>query len=112
MRNMDFLNYVQRPYTNVTVRRGYKWADLPIGGTIMLCDNGDSVETAVVRQVLIKRFSDVKPEDLRREYDPSCTHRHGLLKSMVNAYPDFTKDEPVTIVTYVRGINTLHQKRR
>jgi hypothetical protein len=101
MRVMDFLNYTHRRGTNVTVRRGYKWAGLIIGQIIQLTNNGTPVAYAEVEQVLVKAFSDIKPEDIRREHDPSCTNKRGLLKAMLRAYPNFYKyDDAVTIVTY------------
>ena len=102
MRVMEFLNYKQRPYTNVTVRKGYKWADLKIGETISLAKGTDIIETAWVKQVVVKRFCDIKPEDIKREHDPSCTTRNGLYRSMIKTYLFFGKQLPVTIVTYVR----------
>jgi len=101
MRTMDFLNYTQRPFTNVTVRRGYKWANLKVGEMIMLSDNGNPIEGATIRQILVKKFSDIKTEDIKREHDSYCTTRNHLFRAMRVAYPDFSMDEVVTIVTYV-----------
>ena len=103
MRKMDFLNYTQRPYTNVTVRLGYKWANLQIGEAIQLCDNGLAVEDAVVRQIVVKRFMDIKLEDIKREHDPARLTKNSLRRAMRKAYPDFFDTDVVTIVTYVRG---------
>lgn len=106
MRQMDFLSYTQRPYTNVTVRMGYKWADLKIGEVITLTDNGRPVGCAMIRMVQVKEFRDIKPEDIKREHDLSCTTKTGLRRAMKKAYPDFSDSDVVTIVTYIIGART------
>ncbi len=103
MRQMDFLKYTQRPYTNVTVRRGYNWSNLAIGEVIELCDNGKRVEDATVRQVLVKRFADIKLEDIKREHDLTCNSKNSLRRALRKVYPDIFDTDVVTIVTYVRG---------
>lgn len=102
MRQMDFLNGIQNPWTNVTVRRGYKWADLKIGEEIELTDKKASIGLiGRVAQVTVKIFKNIKAVELKREHDPLCRGRKGLLRAMKLAYPDFREDEVVTIVTYV-----------
>lgn len=103
MRQMDFQHYVQRPYTNTTVRKGYKWSNLAIGEVIELQDNGKRVEDATVRQIVVKRFGDIKLEDLKREHDQVCVTKNSLRRAMRKVYPDFFDTDVVTIVTYVRG---------
>ncbi len=103
MRKMDFLNYVQRPYTNVTVRNGMKWANLAIDEHVMLTDNGKDVEEARICQIVVKRFKNIKHEEIKREHDTSCTTKGKLYQAMKRAYPDFRESDVVTIVTYVRG---------
>lgn len=102
MRTLDFIDCTQRRFTNVTVRRGYKWADLKIGDVIPITDKGqDTGKNALIRQITIKPFTDIKGSELKREHDPTCTKRSGLLKAMKRAYPDFLPSEPVVLITYI-----------
>jgi hypothetical protein len=102
MREMDFVNGIQNPWTNVTVRRGYKWADLRIGEMIELLDKKIPMGLkGIISQVTVKRFKDIKVHELRREHDRLCRSRTGLLRTMKSIYPDFSVDDVVTIVTYV-----------
>lgn len=103
MRQLDFMAFIQNRWTNVTVRRGYKWADLRIGEEVALTSNGH--ETGLigkVKEIRILAFRDIRKDDLKFEHDPTCRTRTGLLREMRRAYPDFSEGEPVVLVTYVR----------
>ncbi len=104
MRSLDFLNGVHNRWRNVTVRRGYKWADLKIGERVCLTTKGElndyPYDVAFIRSVTIKPFSDIKQHELKKEHDPTCKDRSGLFRAMKKAYPNFWKEEVVVLIEY------------
>jgi hypothetical protein len=104
MRSLDFLNGTHNRWRNVTVRRGYKWANLKIGEMVYLTTDGIMndfpYDIAIIRAITIKPFADIKQDELKREHDPSCRDRAGLFRTMRKIYPDFQKQEVVTIIEY------------
>lgn len=90
-----FSNKIFHSGLNITVRRGTKWhgtksAWIDLGeGIKIFCDH---IHTQV------KCFNDLNDLDL--EHDPECRTWYGLLKVMLEVYPDFSTDEEVTLVYF------------
>ncbi len=100
-----------------TVRKGNKWADA-MGLTLELCVctqrfGCDAAHNpfwehyveghGVVTDIWSGIFKDVPARYLEREHEIRSRQYSGLLASMRKAYgTDFSEDESVTIVTYLR----------
>jgi len=103
MRTLDFINGTHYRGLNVTVRKGYKWADVKIGEEVLLTTEGipnEGICKAVIRMIQIKPFNLISNRDIVLEHDPLCTTLNGLLPAMQRAYPDFKEDDVCTLLTY------------
>lgn len=104
MRKMDFINCMHHPGINLTVRRGYKWADLKVGEGIRILDNGKPSRIyefpAIVTELRVKRFYDITQDEMHFEHDPECIDIDGLTKAMRKAYRDFSPGDVCTLVFY------------
>jgi hypothetical protein len=92
-----------------TVRRGFKWADLKWGETILLCvctrdpETHDVQGSGKVTEVWVGQFADIPARYLEFEHETQSRLYSGLLESMEHAYgEDFDELEYVTVLTYRR----------
>jgi hypothetical protein len=98
---LDFLNGVHHPGENVTVRRGYKWANRKIGELVRLTTEGkDTGMFAFIRKIIIKPFWMIEDSEIQKEHDSECRTKEGLLAAMKKAYGDFRQTEPCVLLTY------------
>lgn len=106
MRTLDFLVGEHHGGLNVTVRRGYKWADLKVGEVVALATAGvlnsePDFTKAVIYSVTVKSFFTIQAHEIAQEHDPDCRNMVGLLAAMERAYPDFTQEDVCVIVGYI-----------
>lgn len=110
---------------NLTVRKGFKWADLKMGEIIELRETpapepeigpGDEmppggviepscdkdVQLATIYDVKVMSFADLMnyPRLLKLEHDPECRTYKGLFETMRRVYDGFLQHELVTLVMY------------
>lgn len=99
-----FVNPVMRQGRNLTVRRGVKWANCPVGTEIRIFQTGDESPIPLfvgkITGVAVMRFCDIKEHDLLFEHDPECQTHCGLARAMVKAYGTFDTDEIVTLLYF------------
>ena len=92
MNTLYFENPEFKEGTNLTVRRGIKWAmekEADVQGL------GEKKLTA---RVFV--FEDIPEADLINEHDPNCRSLYGLLEVMKGIYPGFSPREIVTLVEF------------
>jgi hypothetical protein len=101
---LEFLNPQYHFGDNVTVRKGYKWVEKAHEGDVVwIVRTG---ETNPVAKGIIKEMNshqtikDCHLEDLWLEHDPECRTPNGLVVAMLRAYPDFTLNDPVTVIKF------------
>jgi len=101
---LEFLNPEWHYGENVTVRLGYKWVEKAYEGDlveIVRTGQSQAITTGVITEIRsVLRFSQVAIQDLWFEHDPACRVPDGLVKAMLQAYPDFTLESPVTIIRF------------
>jgi hypothetical protein len=102
---------------NLTVRKGLKWSDIPVGDPVELRETGDEtlrhrhvgsaddddrMVTATIFDVKVMSFKSLQsyPQMLKLEHDPDCRTWSGLYKVMRQVYDGFLADEVVTLVFY------------
>lgn len=83
-KKLKFSNPVFHKGLNLTVRRGTKWA------------------SEEFERVIVKRFCDIEPSEIKCEHDPKCRTKQGLLKELKRVYENFSEKEIVTLVYFVR----------
>ena len=107
MRTLDFIYGIHHSGLNVTVRRGYKWAEVNIGEEVILSTKGVPNEgdyrKAIIRAITIKPFNLITSREITLEHDPLCTTPDGLLTAMQRAYPDFKEDDVCVLLTYEKN---------
>lgn len=96
--NMKFSNPTFNDGLNLTVRRGSKWH---LSRHVNIELGADHIITAEGVSTRLMKFSDIDDADLRHEHDPACCTVDGLFKVMQEVYPDFTRDEDVTLVYFI-----------
>lgn len=96
---MEFENPIFHNGINCTVRFGYKWANLKIGERIIL---QPSAHEAIIRKIMICRFSDLDEVDIYWEHDPKCRTIRGLHDCLSSIYHQMiiNKRESIIIVVY------------
>lgn len=97
-----------------TVRRGIYWGyKLKEGQEIQIMSTSEAQEypegadlpitaksqKAVITQVVVKRYKDLKDSDLDFNFEPSCRNTTNLFIRMKEIYPAFEADEIITSVT-------------
>jgi hypothetical protein len=95
---LEFGNPVMHDGTNLTVRRGIKWAVAAKKDDIVDIPGG---RIARISDIYLKKFSDINDVELEYEHDPSCHTLNGLLRAMMDVYGSgFDPDEIVTLVFF------------
>jgi hypothetical protein len=97
-----FTTYKFRDETNLTVRRGIQLASkLTMGDTIWLQSReGGEQRRALVTGLKVKRFRDIREQDLSVEHDPQCRSWNDLFATMKKLYDDFDETEIVTMIYF------------
>jgi hypothetical protein len=97
-----FTTYKFREGTNLSVRRGIQLASkLTTGDAIRLQSReGGEQRKAVVTGLKVKRFRDIREQDLAVEHDPQCRSWNDLFATMKKLYDDFDEMEIVTMVYF------------
>jgi hypothetical protein len=105
LKQLLFSNPVFHDGINVTVRKGYKWADAM--GEVVDVMNTDGTGEPIMAHVLgvLTTQLDKIPESiLMHEHDPECRTLRGITKVMREVYGDEVKDdEPVTVLFFEFG---------
>ncbi len=88
--------------TNLTIRRGPQWASkIDVGDGIRLQSReGGEQQKALVTGIKVKRFRDIREQDLSFEHDPQCHTYNGLFTTMKKLFDDFDEMEIVTMVYF------------
>ena len=111
LKQLLFSNPVFHDGINVTVRKGYKWADAM--GEIVDVMNTDGTGEPIMAQVLgvlMTKLNTIPESILQHEHDPSCRTLSGITKEMRNVYGDDVKDdEPVTVLFFEFGKGTIFE---
>lgn len=116
LKQLLFSNPVFHDGINVTVRRGYKWADA-MGEIVNVMDTdnvgltaGGAPAMAQVLGVLVTKLNTIPESILVHEHDPTCRTLHGIAKEMRNVYGDDVKDdEPVTVLFFEFGKSAIFE---
>ena len=95
-----FLNPVFNRGTNLTCRKGIKWANATGEVPIFRTGTEDLYGYAKILDTQIIPFQFLEDEDLHLEHDPSCHTVNGLYDAMRQAYPNFDSRELVTLVYF------------
>ncbi|HNI42698.1 MAG TPA: hypothetical protein PK272_08510, partial [Methanoregulaceae archaeon] len=97
-----FTTYKFRSGTNLSVRRGIRWASrLDTGDTIMVQPReGGEQQKALVTGLKVKRFRDIREQELSVEHDPQCHTWNGLFSTMKKLFDDFDETEIVTMIFF------------
>jgi hypothetical protein len=97
-----FTTYKFRSGTNLTVRRGIQQASkLTMGDTIWLQSReGGEQRKALVTGLKVKRFRDIREQDLSVEHDPQCRTWNDLFDTLKKLYDDFDEMEIVTLIYF------------
>ncbi len=98
-----FTTYKFRTGTNLSIRRGPQWASkIDVGDTIWLQSReGGEQRKALVTGIKVKRFRDIREQDLALEHDPQCRTWNGLSTTMKKLFDDFDETEIVTMVYFM-----------
>lgn len=111
LKQLLFSNPVFHDGINVTVRRGYKWADAM--GEVVDVVNTDGTGKPIMAQilgVLTTKLNTIPESILQHEHDPTCRTLHGIAKEMRNVYGDDVKDdEPVTVLFLEFGKSAIFE---
>lgn len=88
--------------TNVTVRRGLKWAGTRSTTILRLTETsiGNVIGFGVVEECLVTKCTEIPPQMLELEHDRSCRTTGGLLTEMSRIYPGFEECEDVTVISF------------
>lgn len=100
MKELKFMNPVFREGINITVRRGVKWCGTENEEVSIINTQYKINKKGKIILTKCKRFKDIKDSDIEDEHDPVCRTFEGLYKVMKKTYPEFGKDEIVTIVKF------------
>jgi hypothetical protein len=97
-----FTTYKFRSGTNLSIRRGIQWASkLTVGDTIWLQSReGGEQRKALVTGLKVKRFRDIREQDLSVEHDPQCHSWNGLFSTMKKLFDDFDETEIVSMIYF------------
>lgn len=97
-----FTTYKFRDEINLSVRRGTQMASkLTVGDTIWLQSReGGEQRRALVTGVKVKRFRDIREQELAVEHDPQCRSWNALFATMKKLYDDFDEMEIVTMIYF------------
>jgi hypothetical protein len=97
-----FTTYKFQSGTNLTVRRGIQQASkLTPGDTIWLQSReGGEQRKALITGLKVKRFRDIREQDLAVEHDPQCRSWNDLFATMKKLYDDFDEMEIVTLIYF------------
>jgi len=100
MKKLLFENPTFEEGTNVTVRRGDKWAEEE-GTLVSLCDlEENQVARGIITRTHTLPFEEIPAAWLAVEHDPACRTREGLLAVMQDIYPGFEETDLVTVVLF------------
>ena len=107
MRVMKFANPVFESGINLTVRKGDKWADLQSRQVVTLTneDKDNVLGFAMILDVVhLNSFREIIKHEalLGFGHDSRCRDFMGLLCVMKEMYPDFTPDDSVTLVFFMK----------
>jgi hypothetical protein len=111
LKQLLFSNPVFHDGINVTVRRGYKWADA-MGEVVDVVDTDGEREPvmAQILGVLTTKLNTIPESILQHEHDPNCRTLYGIAKEMRNVYGDDVKDdEPVTVLFFEFGKSAMFE---
>ena len=93
----------------VTIRRGFKWAQVPVGAVVDLVFQsspddvlGESRGTAKVTGVWVGRLLDLPARIIEKEHEPSSRTYSELVSSLKRGYGDFNEAEYFTALFYKR----------
>lgn len=102
MKNLLFKNPVFHKGVNLTVRRGIKWAMVPVGTEINILETDSYIlnETGIITKVMVMPFWDIEERMLKEEHDPCCTNYKGLQEIMKEVYEDFSVNEVITLLYF------------
>jgi hypothetical protein len=97
-----FTTFKFRNGTNLSVRRGIQYASkLATGDTIWLRSReGGDQRKALVTGLKVKRFRDIREQDLAVEHDPQCRTWNDLFDTLKKLYDDFDEREIVTMIYF------------
>jgi hypothetical protein len=88
--------------TNLSVRRGVQWASkITVGDNVWLQSReGGEQRKALVTGLKLKRFRDIREQELSVEHDPQCRTWSDLFATMKKLYDDFDEMEIVTMIYF------------
>jgi len=95
-----------RPGLNVTVRRGKRWFDTSsVNDELNIYRTGNEnpherIAFGKIEGLAYIPFLSIPSDWLAVEHDRACHDLNGLLKAMVQAYPDFNPMEIVTVILF------------
>ena len=97
-----FTTYSFREGTNLSVRRGIQPASkIAVGDTIWLQSrDGGEQQKAIVTGLKVKRFRDIREQELSVEHDPQCRSWNELFATMKKLFDDFDETEIVTMIYF------------
>lgn len=97
-----FTTFKFRSGINLSVRRGIQWASkIAVGDTMWLqAREGGERRKALVTGVKLKRFRDIREQELSVEHDPQCRSWNDLDATMKKLYADFDEMEIVTMIYF------------
>jgi hypothetical protein len=94
-----FTTFKFRSGTNLSVRRGIQLASkLTVGDSIWLRSReGGEQRKALVTGLKVKRFRDIREQELSVEHDPQCRSWNDLFATMKKLFDDFDEAEIITM---------------
>ena len=97
-----FTTYSFREGTNLSVRRGTQPASkMSVGDTIWLQSReGGEQQKALVTGIKVKRFRDIREQELSVEHDPQCRSWNDLFATLKKLYDDFDETEIVSMIYF------------
>jgi len=97
-----FTTFSFREGTNLSVRRGIQQTSkMAVGDTIWLQSrDGSEQQKAIVTGLKVKRFRDIKEQELAVEHDPQCRSWNDLFATLKKLYDDFDETEIVSMVFF------------
>ena len=97
-----FTTFKFREGTNLSVRRGIQFASKLVPGDAIWLQSreGGEQRKALVTGLKVKRFRDIREQELAVEHDPQCRSWNDLSATMKKLYDDFDEMEIVTMVYF------------
>ena len=100
---LEFLNPEWHHGENVTVRLGDKWIKKAFTGQkVVIVKTGEikPVAEGIITEIRSCFFGSISIGELLKEHDPECRTPRGLAYAMLLAYPEFSLNSLVTVITF------------